>query len=532
MIADIRANWIVGIRQTVVRLLLLLSCLNPLFLAAQNYPSRHFTMREGLPSNAIRCIYKDTRGLLWIGTDAGLCTFDGRSFRIFKSSEGMTASQVWAIAEDDHGNMWFGSHGEGLYKYDGRYFKRFTKKNGLADDRIRVVCYSKNFHCLIVGGYNGISTIRGEGITSSPGNLYPKNMIFNCVTSIMDAGKFIYITTYSHSSPIRYYPDQNKYISVHDSGVYYPSHSFSAFLTSKGDTIFSHTNQGVYIFKKDSIIKNDTLGQIFGIAEDMRGDLWLAGWSVPGMNLKGGVFRYKGKTFCNYKTPFGITDGEVWSVYCDREQDILWVGTLNEGLFRIPFTGITTYQASYFNLQQQKINDLFIDSKNALWISGNHELIRMLPDGIFSFMDKHRMILSYRQQWNIRKPRPYNKLLSDERDAQTLSIKLLPEFEKREEFDFHSVIEDQDHNYLFYTRLGNFYIDEKNKKTEYLGVNDALAELAITGGDTLIFAGWGWTYLLPKYRVPPDKKYNYMDFDSPLYVNFTKEKNPKDVSGL
>jgi len=128
-------------RQTYGRWLLLFIFLIPRILSAQNYPTRHFSLHDGLPSMAIRCIYKDTRGLLWIGTDAGLCTYDGKSFRIFKASEGMTASQVWAIAEDEKGNMWIGSHGDGLYKYNGKQFKKFTKNDGLADDRIRVLCY-------------------------------------------------------------------------------------------------------------------------------------------------------------------------------------------------------------------------------------------------------------------------------------------------------------------------------------------------------------------------------------------------------
>ncbi|MDP3642009.1 MAG: two-component regulator propeller domain-containing protein [Bacteroidota bacterium] len=143
--------------QMVRYLLLLMLCLNPIFLSAQNYPTRHFTMRDGLPSMSIRCVYKDSRGLMWIGTDAGLCTFDGKSFRIFKPSEGLTANKIWAIAEDEEGNLWFGSYGDGLYKYDGIHFKRFTKKNGLIDDRIRVLCYSKNFHCLVAGCEGGVS---------------------------------------------------------------------------------------------------------------------------------------------------------------------------------------------------------------------------------------------------------------------------------------------------------------------------------------------------------------------------------------
>lgn len=520
-----------SVRQTHVRFLMLFLWLIPFPLLAQNYPSSHYTMRDGLPSMAVRCIYKDSRDLLWIGTDAGLCSFDGRSFRIFEPSEGMTAGKVWAIAEDEEGDMWFGSHGDGLYKYNGKEFKKFTKKDGLSDDRIRVLCYSKNFHCLIAGGYAGVSTIRGERITSSPGIMTPKNLHFDCVTGIADAGRFIYITTYNGFNPIRYYPDQNRFISAHDSGPNYPGNSFSVYLTSKKNTLFSLTNKGVRILKKTGeIVQNDTLGQIFGMTEDKRGDLWLASWSMPGMNLKGGIFRYNGKGFHNYKTSFGISDREIWSLYCDREHDILWVGTLNEGLFRIPFTGITTFPPSYFKLQQQKINNLLLDSKNRLWISGSHELIRMNPDGDFSMLDKNLMMRTYRKEWKTYKPKSYANLLSDEHEAQKLNRKGLPDFEKRTDFDFRTVIEDTDHNFLFYTRFGNFYFDEKNKITKYLGVNDGLAELAITGGDTLIFAGWGWTYLHPGYRACLNKKYNYTDFKSPLYINFSKEQNPTDVS--
>ena len=56
----------------------------PVILSAQDYPGRQYTMRDGLPGMTIRCIHKDSRGLLWIGTDAGLCTYDGRAFRIIR----------------------------------------------------------------------------------------------------------------------------------------------------------------------------------------------------------------------------------------------------------------------------------------------------------------------------------------------------------------------------------------------------------------------------------------------------------------
>ncbi len=514
------------------RWLILLIFMIPLILTAQNYPVRHFTLSDGLPDMAIRCIYKDSRGLIWIGTDAGLCTFDGRIFITFKPSEGMTANQIWAIAEDEQGNMWFGSFGEGLYKYDGKHFERFTRKNGLADDRIRALCYSPTLHCLVAGGYDGITTITGGKFKSSVGDKALGKIYFGCVTSLTDAGNFIYITTYNHFSPIRYYPDQNKYISLHDSGVYYPSHSFSSFLTAKGDTVFSLTKNGVWIYKEHGIIKNDTLGQIFGITENKRGDLWLASWSVPGMNFKGGVIKYDGQTFRNYKDNFGITDREIWTVYCDKEQDILWVGTLNEGLFMVPSSAIKIFPVSQFNPGMGKINDLYMASNDELWISGNRELIRMTPDNHFIPVDKHQMILSFRKRWKIWNPKFDNRANPVWLEIRKAESGLLPELEKHTEFDFTKVIEETSHSILFNCRLGVFSYHEKTGKPTFIGINTGISEMALQGNDTLVFAGWGATSLHPKFRValkPLDTSSDY----PPIVVFPNSGKNePKDVNCL
>ncbi len=157
------------IKKQILRwLLLLVIFIIPKIQFAQTYSTRNYTVYDGLPSSAIRCIYKDSRGLLWIGNDAGLCTFDGKAFQIVKTTQGKTINQVWSITEDDQGNMWFGSHGEGVYKYDGNHSERITKKNGLADDYVRVITYSKNFQCVVAGSYKGISIIKNDTIITSP----------------------------------------------------------------------------------------------------------------------------------------------------------------------------------------------------------------------------------------------------------------------------------------------------------------------------------------------------------------------------
>lgn len=509
------------IRKTNVYLFFVFVCLQSLFLSAQNYPTRQFTMRDGLPGMSIQSIYKDSRGLMWIGTTSGLCSYDGKSFRIYQPSEGMTANQIWAIAEDNNGNMWFGSYGEGLFKYDGIHFIRFTQKNGLANDRIRVLCFSKNFNCLIAGCEGGVSTIRGDSITSSPHEVFSKEN-GSPVTGLTDAGKFIYITTFGQNNPIRYYPNENRFVNANNNDLHYPVNSFSVFITSKGDTVFSYGHSGVAIYKKDAIIQDESMGQVFGIAEDKRGDLWFASWSYPNRKMIEGVFRFDGKSFKNYKTAFGITDKEIWTVFYDPEQDILWVGTRNEGLFKIPFSGIELYPSKYFNLDKNFINDLYLDSKDNLWISGSKELIRMTHNNEFSVFDKKPFVTAFRIFWNQNNDKTFFHSDPAWEKAMNQNTISLEKFVNQYEFNFVRAIENSDNSMIISNLFGVFDFNTETKKNVYIGPQGNHGDIAIFGLDTIMATGWGGTELQANFRKNPPKEI------ANSFFYFNKKLEPKD----
>ena len=47
-------------------------------------PLINYTTKDGLTSNVVNIIYKDKKGELWFGTDgAGVCKFNGTSFTQF-----------------------------------------------------------------------------------------------------------------------------------------------------------------------------------------------------------------------------------------------------------------------------------------------------------------------------------------------------------------------------------------------------------------------------------------------------------------
>jgi len=517
-------------------LLLFIILIVPKIQFGQTYSTRNYTVYDGLPSSAIRCIYKDSHGLLWIGNDASLCTFDGKAFQIVKTTQGKTINQVWSIAEDDQGNMWFGSHGEGVYKYDGRHIEKFTKKNGLADDYVRVVTYSNNFQCVVAGSYKGISIIKNDTIITSPEWMGKREKMY-CVTGIAEADKFLYVSTFGKINPIRCYPDKGEFISLSNSGKY-PNGCLDVYITSKGDTVFSLYPKGIKIIGKKGTIEDFSLGQVFNMTEDNSGNIWFASWSTHNRDLQEGVFKYDGKTFKNYKTEFGITDKEIWTVYYDRDQDILWVGTLNEGIFRVSNSEIAKFSPSYFNLEQLKINGLYIDSDDKLWISDNRELFCMGADGHFSSPDKYSMIHPFQEYWRETNRKVYSQMDSVQVKLRKLDKKHFSSFISKNNFEFQMVTNDIENTIIFSNRFGIFSYNQQNSKIDYWGPDGSEGEFALMGMDTLILSGNGPLAFNPMFR---DKSANISNttvsrsnlfYPTNVLFPFTTNGDPKDVNRM
>ena len=82
---------------------------------APAYSFRHYTTRDGLSSNTVRALIQDRSGLIWLGTNGGLDSFDGRVIvhHPFPSGEG---HPVRRILEDRQGTLWLGTE-NGVFRY-------------------------------------------------------------------------------------------------------------------------------------------------------------------------------------------------------------------------------------------------------------------------------------------------------------------------------------------------------------------------------------------------------------------------------
>ena len=82
---------------------------SPAIVVCRNFPIQHFTTENGLPSNMIYGLYRDSKGFLWIGTDKGVVRYNGIEFERFTTDDGLPDNEIFFFHEDFEGRLWLGT---------------------------------------------------------------------------------------------------------------------------------------------------------------------------------------------------------------------------------------------------------------------------------------------------------------------------------------------------------------------------------------------------------------------------------------
>ncbi|MFN8356050.1 MAG: two-component regulator propeller domain-containing protein [Spirosomataceae bacterium] len=232
-----------------------------------------------LVSQYIRSIFQDSKGNLWFGTiEEGVVRYDEKSLTYFSNPDGFYNQTVYAINEDKDGNMWFGTD-QGVYKYDGKWFKNYNQKDGL----------------------NHVDITR-KGI-------------------LVDKSGTIWVGT--HGGVYRYDPKADSEGRA----------SFSFFKElgkvniagvmedKSGNIWFASSNQGIFRYDGKTIVnfnEKEGLGENYagGIVQDKAGNMWFT--------MKNGISKYDGKTFTDYTAKDGLGGTEFWGIYIEQS-GIIWI---------------------------------------------------------------------------------------------------------------------------------------------------------------------------------------------------------------
>lgn len=79
----------------------------------------------------VNTFYEDSKGVLWIGSAAGLARLDGGKVTSFGERDGFTGKQVRVIHRGADDTLWIGTYDSGLFRYRDGVFTRFTTRDGL-----------------------------------------------------------------------------------------------------------------------------------------------------------------------------------------------------------------------------------------------------------------------------------------------------------------------------------------------------------------------------------------------------------------
>jgi signal transduction histidine kinase/ligand-binding sensor domain-containing protein len=105
-----------------------LTVYDPVTRGFQTFDARH----GGLGTNNLWQIVRARNGWLWVGTDdRGLVRLDPTTDTFWRVPGQLDRLSIGSISEDGRGNLWLGSIGNGLLRYDGRRLQSFGLQTGL-----------------------------------------------------------------------------------------------------------------------------------------------------------------------------------------------------------------------------------------------------------------------------------------------------------------------------------------------------------------------------------------------------------------
>ena len=262
---------------------------------------------EDIKKLTVRSIFQDKKGDLWMCTHQGAFKLDHANknkLEHITTKQGLAYNALVSVAEDLRGNLWFGTFGGGICRYEGESCKAFTTNQGLPSDIV----------------YSIAEDMEGRkwfGTTDS-GAFFEKNGVFH---QLEGAGEFGHKAIFSI---LRDHEGNLWFASENDHVLY----ELVLQKSLKGDEVSGKLYEWGF---ENGLPRN----KITCLTEDANHQLWMG---TDG----GGVICLKKEKFKIYTTADGLPDNSVLSSLCAKDGGI-WFGFAGKGLCRFDGVNFINY---------------------------------------------------------------------------------------------------------------------------------------------------------------------------------------------
>jgi ligand-binding sensor domain-containing protein/signal transduction histidine kinase/DNA-binding response OmpR family regulator len=369
---------------SVLFFLFLLNAKGQEFTPSSDLKSVHTTFenlseKDGLSSNAVSCIYKDSRGFIWIGTRNGLNRYNAYTFEVWKHMPGDTLSinnnEIFCINEDEEQNILIGSRG-GLntYSYASNqiYSIPFQKNDSSIFPNVRRIKMDMN-KTIWIGTEEGLYKITEPG---TPPEYIQKTDTIQSILSIETHPKsgLLWLGTFNQGliqySKVTGTGTQCKLeddIMKQVHSLYYSNNMLFIGTQHSGAFLYNLTNDSVsrFLFGNKS---HKYTSSVLKITGDRNNNIWVSsGHDVFKYSLK--TRDYEVFTYQPNHTS-GRSMGVVYDILCDNTSTV-WLATGVSGI-DIYNPNNRIFQKYYFQTgppedNKNYIKSLYIDSDEAIW---------------------------------------------------------------------------------------------------------------------------------------------------------------------
>lgn len=309
-------------------------------------------------SQYVRRVFQDKAGNIWFGTQGnGVGRYDGKSLVYFTPKDGFDATVVRGILEDKSGNLWFATN-NGVVRYDpkgsaGSSFTGFTVKDGLSHNDVWSISEDKK-GTVWVGTMGGVCCYDPKQAVEKSFKSFP----------IPEANVEIQ-PRFSRRLAWSILEDNegNLWFGMDGDGVrkYDPRRA-----VGKMFTIFTN---------KDGLADNN----ISSILQDKKGNLWFG-------TRNGGVSRYDGKSFTNFSERDGICYNFIWTMTEDKKGNI-WFGSAGGGMSRYDGKSFTNFNEKN-GLFNKHVQSIFEDKSGKLLLGTSGGAFRYDGKSFFNITKK------------------------------------------------------------------------------------------------------------------------------------------------
>lgn len=367
----------------------------------------NISIKDGLSQSSPNCIFQDSKGLIWIGTEDGLNKYDGYSFQVYKpdpnDSFSISHSRILSVYEDPEKNLWIGTNGGGLNKFERNSEKFYhfqmsgNEELSLAGNVVKCIL-QPNLNELWIGTEQGLSILDNEttkfiDIKKVKPELLPLlNTGIN--TFANDSSGILWIGT---AFGLYYYDPmtgellQYSYDPLNNRSL--PDNAINALLIDSHKNLWIGTESG--LARKDqgsadftrpdstfASVKNQNGYVIKALYEDEYGHIWIGSFGD-------GLYIYLPesdqfiKYSYDYVNPYSLSNNEILSIFCDHSS-IIWIGSNGMDRYNPKKEKFKLYDYVPYsdeNLIFRNIHPIYEDANNVLWIGSKGDGLHILDRG-------------------------------------------------------------------------------------------------------------------------------------------------------